>query len=244
MKYLQGLLAVSLFLVGAAQAHVIYDSARERKIPIEITYPVESGRCTLEHKCPVAFLSAGYGVSHAQYSFLSKTLNNLDYMVITVGHELPRDPPLSLKGNLYKTRSENWIRGANTLDFLKRELEPSYPNYDFDALLLVGHSNGGDISVWLANEGKPYVKSIITLDHRRVPLPRTKNIKVLSIRGSDYPADNGVLPTDEESLVDNICVIKIPESKHNDMFDQGPDWLKTKIAGLVEDFVGGTACGN
>ena len=40
-------------------------------------------------------------------------------MVVAIGHELPNDPPLSVSGNLYETRSENWSRGAVTLDFIR-----------------------------------------------------------------------------------------------------------------------------
>jgi hypothetical protein len=163
-------------------------------------------------------------------------------MVVAIRHELPEDPALSVEGNLFESRSENWIRGARTLSFLKDELESRYPNYAFNDLLLVGHSNGGDISAWLGNEEKPYVKSIITLDHRRVPVPRTKEISILSIRGSDFSADDGVLPTVQESTDYDICIIKISESKHNDMSDDGPDWLKEKIAELVKNYISGVGC--
>lgn len=61
------------------------------------------------------------------------------------------------------------MRGAATLDFLQQALHARFER--FDHLLLVGHSNGGDISAWLGNESKTYILGIITLDHRCVPLP-------------------------------------------------------------------------
>lgn len=242
MKYLKTILAVSIFVAGAVSAEEIQDKIRNRSIPVEISYPSDISNCTVENKCPVAFLSAGYGVAHTKYTFLTEQLSELGYMVVAIRHELPEDPSLSVEGNLFETRSENWIRGAITLSFLKDKLESRYPNYAFNELLLVGHSNGGDISAWLGNKDKPYVKSIITLDHRRVPLPRTKEISILSIRGSDFPADDGVLPTVQESTDYDICVIEIPESKHNDMSDDGPTWLKEKIAGLVKNYISGVGC--
>lgn len=242
MKYLKTILAVSIFVVGAVSAEEIQDKSRNRSIPVEISYPSDISNCTVENKCPVAFLSAGYGVAHTKYTFLTEQLSELGYMVVAIRHELPEDPSLSIEGNLFETRSENWIRGAITLSFLKDKLESRYPNYAFNELLLVGHSNGGDISAWLGNKDKPYVKSIITLDHRRVPLPRKKEISILSIRGSDFPADDGVLPTVQESTDYDICVIEIPESKHNDMSDDGPAWLKEKIAGLVKSYISGVGC--
>jgi len=242
MKYWKTILAVSMFAVGAVSAEEVQDESRNRSIPIEISFPSNISNCTVENKCPVAFLSAGYGVAHTKYSFLTDQLSELGYMVVAIRHELPEDPALSVEGNLFETRSENWIRGAETLSFLKGKLESRYPNYRFNELLLVGHSNGGDISAWLGNEQNPYVKSIITLDHRRVPLPRKKEISILSIRGSDFPADDGVLPTVRESNDYDICVIEIPESKHNDMSDDGPEWLKEEILKLVKNHVNNVAC--
>ena len=179
MKYLQGLLVVSIFWMGVVEAEVVYDKSRDRNIPVDISYPTKKESCTIQQKCSVAFLSAGYRVSHTKYSFLTKQLNKLGYMVVAVAHELPQDPPLSVEGNLYETRSENWVRGAVTLDFLTNELQSRYLNYDFDALLLVGHSNGGDISAWLGNDEKPYVKSIITLDpvsYTHLTLPTNREV--------------------------------------------------------------------
>jgi hypothetical protein len=242
IKCPQGFLALSLLWAVAVQAQVIYDKARDRAIPLEIAYPIEQESCTVTRKCKVAFLSAGYGVSPTKYSFLVTQLNALGYMVVTIAHELPHDPPLSVTGNLYATRSENWARGADTLHFIKRQLQSRYPNYDFNALLLVGHSNGGDISAWLAHQKKPYITFIITLDHRRVPLPRTKKIGILSIRASDFVADDGVLPTDAESAMYSSCVVTIPQSKHNDMSDDGPAWLKAEIVALVKKYLTEQSC--
>ncbi|MCL1068536.1 alpha/beta hydrolase [Shewanella olleyana] len=115
-------------------------------------------------------------------------------------------------------------------------------NFDFKHITLVGHSNGGDISSLLANSGASniennkvdYISCIITLDHRRVPLPRDPAIKVLSIRASDYPADEGILPSEGENA-SNISVIMIDGSRHNDMNDYGPTWLKDKILNLIDE---------
>ena len=233
-----------LFLIASfasfSHADIIYDQSRDRNVPIDITVPQTETRCKKETKCPVAFLSAGYGVSHLKYSFLANQLSDLGYLVVAIGHELPNDPPLSTSGNLFETRSENWRRGAQTLDFVRSTLSERLKQYDFDNLLLVGHSNGGDISAWLGNEKKPYIESIITLDHRRVPLPRDPKLKILSIRASDFPADKGVLPLETEQS--DICVVTIPDSRHNDMADDGPEWLKEKMNFLVRHYLQQQSC--
>lgn len=243
MKYLmKGLVLLGASFSFSVLADVIFDQSRDRYIPIEISYPVETGACKAELPCKVAFVSAGYGVSHSNYQFIGNLFEQRGYMVVAIGHELPNDPPLSVSGNLYETRSENWSRGAVTLDFIRNNLKPRFKNYDFDNLTLVGHSNGGDISAWLANEGKDYIQDIITLDHRRVPLPRRDDVKVLSIRASDFPADKGVLPSTTEQKKFASCVVTIPKARHNDMEDEGPEWLKTKINTLIAGFLEENSC--
>lgn len=242
MKFIQGLVFLSIFTTNFAFSYVIYDKSRDRNIPVEVSYPPSDIKCSVQSKCPVAFISAGYGIEHTKYSFLTNPLNKLGYITISIAHELPKDPPISIQSNLYKTRSENWIRGAKTLDFVRDELKGTNPNYDFDSLVLVGHSNGGDISAWLANEKKTYIKTVITLDNRRVPLPRDNKIGVLSIRGSDFPADEGVLPTDNEKAIYKGCIVQIPKSRHNDMSDYGPSWLKESMSLLVTRYLQGTSC--
>lgn len=241
MKFLI-LFISALFSALSFAGERVYDESRDRYIPIEVSHPNLKEHCNETQQCSVALLSAGYGVSHTKYTFLSKQLNQLGYMVVAIGHELENDPPLSVSGNLYETRSENWMRGAETLDFIKHSLASTYQNYNFNDLLLIGHSNGGDISSWLANAGKDYIDTVITLDHRRVPLPRNKNINVLSIRGSDYPADEGVLPSSEETQEYGMCVSEIPKSRHNDMTDYGPKWLKDEIKRVVKNFLNDTSC--
>ncbi|AOT11274.1 hypothetical protein S4054249_23580 [Pseudoalteromonas luteoviolacea] len=223
-------------------AQLLHDEARNRSIPIEITPPTHTTDCNAKKPCPVAFISAGYGVSHQDYQFLSTTLAQQGYLSVAIRHELKEDPPLSVSGNLYETRQENWQRGAKTLQFVRNTLKLTYPNYDFNNLLLFGHSNGGDISSLLINQGAPYVSGLVTLDHRRVPLPRNPSVSVLSIRGSDFPADKGVLYTEKESQTYPVCVIKVPQSKHNDMTDEGPAWLKQSMTTLVKGYLHGHAC--
>jgi pimeloyl-ACP methyl ester carboxylesterase len=242
VKSAKGILFFIIFWATSLNAEVIFDAARDRSIPLDISYPVDVEPCSSSSKCPVALLSAGYGVSHLEYQFLSKQLNQLGYLVVAVGHELPGDPPLSVSGNLYETRSENWMRGAQTLDYLRNQLMTRFESYDFNRVLLIGHSNGGDISAWLANENKAYVRRVITLDHRRVPLPRNEGIQVLSLRASDFPADEGVLPSSSEQEQYGMCVVTIPNAKHNDIADFGPAWLKEKINAVVRRYLTGHSC--
>ncbi|WDE10181.1 alpha/beta hydrolase [Thalassomonas haliotis] len=241
------LLTTLVFSVFSRAENIsLVDKARARQIPTELYYPDNQPLCSREKPCPVVLMSAGYGVGHNDYTFLAETFTRSGYLVVAIGHELPGDPALSVSGNLFETRSENWQRGAATLAFIQKTLKQMLPGYNFDALTLAGHSNGGDISAWLANgwlskKELGYIKSIITLDHRRVMLPRTKDISVLSVRASDFAADKGVLPSPDEQNLFGSCVVTIANARHNDMSDSGPDWLKQKIQYIVSQYLNKTA---
>jgi len=223
----------------ASEYRVVTDPDRQRDIPIHVSFPLDASVCNVENRCPVAVLSSGYGVAFDKYSFISVILNKAGYLVVAIQHELPGDPALAVAGNLYTERSENWKRGAETVKFVRSKLQSEFSDFDFNRLTLVGHSNGGDISSWLINEGVDFVETLITLDHRRVPLPRGEVPNVFSIRGSDYPADEAVLYTDREKTMLNACIVQIANSKHNEMTDFGPDWLKTSITNALLGFLSG-----
>ncbi|WP_205309995.1 hypothetical protein [Rheinheimera maricola] len=218
---------------------MLHDTQTQRDIPIHISYPQDRLACSGESPCPVALLSSGYGVPYDNYSFISNTLNAAGYLVVAVQHELPGDPPLAVSGDLYKARSENWQRGATSLEFVRTQLQPRLPGYNFADITLVGHSNGGDISTWYINSAAGAATQLITLDHRRVPLPRLETVSVLSIRGSDFPADDAVLYSETELRQFTACIVRLVDARHNDMTDFGPDALKHRLSNTIRAFVGG-----
>jgi pimeloyl-ACP methyl ester carboxylesterase len=231
-------IAIALIALSfIANGEEVIDHTRQRSIPVEVSYPQSLELCTQESKCPVAFLSAGYGVSHTRYQFLVDVLTEQGFLVVAIGHELAGDPPLSVTGNLFETRAENWSRGAQTLSFVRQVFSSKYPSYDFDHLTLVGHSNGGDISAWLIRQSPDYVEAIITLDHRRVPLPRSEKIKVLSLRASDFDADEGVLPNPSEQKLYGSCIINMANARHNDMTDLGPERLQLNMQSIIRQWL-------
>lgn len=221
----------------ASEYRIINDTQRQRAIPVQISFPTDTSICTVKSQCEVAFLSSGYGVAYDKYSYITETLNKAGYLVVAIQHELPGDPALAVTGHLYTERTENWQRGAATLKFIRAKLQPELSDYDFNKLTLVGHSNGGDISSWLLNEEVDFAQALITLDHRRVPLPRSGSPAVLSIRASDFPADPGVIYTEQEMATFNVCIVPVANAKHNDMTDFGPDWLKAAISNTLLSFI-------
>lgn len=211
------------------------DATRDRRVPVALYSAARA--CTTADPCRVAFLSPGYGLAHTNYSFLAEALSRAGYLVIAIQPVLPTDPPLARTGSLFDARLPAWKQGADTLGFVRKTLQPRYPDHDWSRLVLIGHSHGGDISALAAAQSPERVDTLITLDHRRYPLPRHPSLRVLSLRGSDFAADPGVLPAPEEPAGLGICIERIAGAQHDDMHDGGPAWLLQEISGRVERFL-------
>lgn len=237
-------LALPLLSPGAfasdtsATEAVLRDPARHRDIPVEIRLPVNC-----ERDCPVAFLSPGYGLPHTAYRFVTDTLQARGYLVVAIQSVLPGDPPPPDTGNLIADRSPMWRIGADNLRYVKSVLAERYPAYDWTHLLLVGHSNGGDLSALAIAQTSSLASTLVTLDNRRYPLPRSDGIRVLSVRGSDFEADPGVLPPPTRADPRASCIVEIPHSRHDDMHDGGPRWLQQRIVVLMLGFLEQERCG-
>ncbi|MFC4655869.1 MULTISPECIES: hypothetical protein [Rheinheimera] len=204
--------------------------------------PPSNAPCQLQKRCAVALLSAGYGLKPGDYAFLANTLIELGYLVVAVQHELPSDPPISTSGDLFTNRLPMWQRGADNLRFVRQSLAQTDSDYDWNQLLLIGHSNGGDISALVLTQNPDFANTLVTLDHRRYPLPRDTQLKVLSIRASDFEADPGVLPQ-QSAQNGSQCITTIAGSHHNDMNDYGPAPLKAEITQRLLQFLQDGQCG-
>lgn len=243
--WLAALLLATSACASSPRASLILltDTDRDREVPLQVYFPKEGSDCVRHASCPVVFVSPGYGIPHTSYSFLANDLAEQGHLVVAIQHDLPSDPPLVAPGDLITVRTPAWQQGAATLRFVKSELSRTLPGYDWSSLTLVGHSNGGDISSLLLREAPDFSARLVTLDHRRVPLPRDPSLPVLSIRASDFEADPGVLPSNQEESATNICVVEIPNSRHNDMFDGGPPQLRTEIKQMIGLFLRSGSCG-
>ena len=220
----------------------LWDASRERHIPITLYFPAQQRDCTQMQPCPIAFVSSGYGLLHTDYSFIANALAKSSYLVVAIQHELPTDPALSKTGDLFTNRMPMWKRGAENLRFVRNTLSRTYTGYDWSHLALVGHSNGGDISALALHDSPTLATTLVTLDNRRHPLPRNHSINVLSIRGSDFEADAGVLPAAQE-IKPGTCITTIAGSRHDDMNDHGPTELQSKISKLILQFLKDGRCG-
>ena len=73
-----------------------------------------------------------------------------------------------------------------------------------------------------------------SLDHCRMPVPRTARPRICSARSSDFTADQAVLPTQSEREAIGIIIADVP-MKHNDMWDGASIQQKKAMLGVLSD---------
>ena len=188
---------------------------------------------------PVAILSHGNTVKHTEYSFLTNLFASRGYLVASIQHDLETDGPMVTQhGEEYVGRRMHYNRGAFNIMFAIDELKKRYPNADYRRLTMIGHSNGGDMSMFFARQHPELVKKVVTLDNLRVPFLTDGKIKILSFRSKDpmFKADPGVVPDDDICEQAGIKVVRT-EFRHNDLSDRGPDHVKSAIQARVERFL-------
>jgi hypothetical protein len=222
-----------------------YDASRDnRPVPVDIAVrrdremQADAGLITL----PVAVLNHGNTVKNTEYGFLANVFAMRGYLVVSPQHDLPTDPPMVTKpGELYVGRLPQILRGVANIHLALHDLKGIQPNADYAKVTMVGHSMGGDISMYFAKQYPDEIKKVVTLDNLRVPFITAGKFKILSFRSKDpqFKTDPGVLPTDEECEKAGITVVKT-DFQHNDMRDTGPDGAKNSIQGMLDKFLSDT----
>lgn len=216
----------------------LFDSLRSRPVPVALYFP---GNTKIINRQKVIIISHGYnantGKSNLGYSYISQYLASKGYFVASIQHELPTDSLLPLTGIPQIVRKTNWERGVKNILFVRNELKKRRPGLDYKHLILIGHSNGGDMTMLFAQKYPDLVSKAISLDNRRVNLPRTKHPRIYSLRSSDQPADKNVLPTPAEQDKYGIKIIKLPDTPHTAMSDDGNQQQKEEINKYILGFL-------
>jgi len=219
-----------------------YDASRDNR-PVAVDITVRRDRELQANagmiKLPVAILNHGNTVKFTEYSFLANVFAARGYMVASIQHDLATDAPLVTKhGEPYVGRLPQYRRGIANIRFAIEELRKVQPNADYDRVTLVGHSNGGDISMYFAKLHPDQIKKVVTLDNLRVPFMTDGKFKILSFRSKDsvFKPDPGVIPDDEICEKAGITVVRTG-FQHNDMRDAGPDEAKASIQGILDKFL-------
>src|SRR3954452_13012358 len=219
-----------------------YDASRDnRPVPVDIAvrWDKEMQANAGMIKLPVAILNHGNTVKFTEYSFLANAFAARGYMAISIQHDLPTDAPMVTKvGELYVGRQPQYLRGIANIKFAVEQMQKVQPNADYDRLTLVGHSNGGDISMYFAKLYPDQIRKIVTLDNLRVPFLTDGRFKILSFRSKDpqFKTDPGVIPPEEVREKSGIQVVETG-FRHNDMRDNGPNEAKASIQDMLDKFL-------
>lgn len=213
----------------------LFDKSRNREIPVAVYLPKKIQKASL------VIIGHGYGQNqlgaNKGYSFIAKALAKKGYLVASIQHELPTDPLLPTSGDIQVVRKPFWDSGAANILYVINDFKKRYPNLDFSKTILIGHSMGGDISVTFVKKHPDLIGKLITLDHRRVALPRVVKPKIYSLRSSDQVADEGVLPSNVEQKKFNITIQKLPNTLHNDMNDNANAIQKKEMLNWIFKFL-------
>jgi Chlorophyllase enzyme len=219
-----------------------YDPARDNR-PVPVDIAVRRDREMQANagmiKLPVMVFNHGNTVKNTEYSFLANLFAARGYMVVSIQHDLPSDPPMVTKvGELYVGRLKQIERGVANIKFAVEEMKDAQPNADYDHLTVVGHSMGGDITMYFAKQYPDRVKKVVTLDNLRVPFVTSGKFKILSFRSQDpvFKADPGVVPNEDTCDKEGITIVKT-KFQHNDMRDTGSEEAKASIQNMLDKFL-------
>ena len=215
----------------------LFDYSRNRSIPVALYYPD-----SLTIKQPMVVFNHAYnenqGSPYLNYAYLNTFLAQHGYFVVSIQHELPSDEPLAMTGNLHEKRMPNWENGVQNILFVVPELKTRLPNLDDKRVNVIGHSNGGDISMLFATEYPRKTRKAISLDNRRMPIPAIDTLKIYSLRANDLPADEGVIPTVQQQVRHGMSIITLPNTKHLEMSDDtATEEQKKEIQAYVLKFL-------
>ncbi|MCC6410368.1 MAG: alpha/beta hydrolase [Saprospiraceae bacterium] len=217
------LLSATLF----AQPVDFFDTARNRHIPGMI----DPGGDKL------VIIGACYGCEKGMYAFLSKALVAEGYTVVSIEHEQPQDEPLATTGDIYKLRYPVWERGVQNLKFVLAEMYKRQPALAATKPVLIGHSNGGDIAMLYATLYPDELADVISLDHRRMPIPRSAKPRLMSLRAGEFEPDAGVIPTPEEQAQYGIQIEMFENARHIELSDLGSAQIRGRMERLVVEFL-------
>ena len=217
----------------------LIDRARNRAVAVDLAvrWDAEMKARAGMKPLPVAIVSHGNTVKNTEYAFIANVLAARGYLVASIQHDLASDAPLVTKeGSLYVGRLEVYERGEQNILFAINELKKLEPDADYDHLTLVGHSNGGDISMFFAQQNPGLVTRLVTLDNLRVPFVTSGLTKILSFRSKDWTPDPGVVPDAKVAKQAGIDIVRT-DAQHTQMSDRGPNSVKEAIQQTLDKFL-------
>jgi hypothetical protein len=223
----------------------LFDATRQRPVSVDVAvrrdYEMKANNGLW--KLPVAVISNGNTVRNTEYSFLANVFAARGYLVASIQQDIPTDPPLmTVVGQPYVGRRPVYLRCEANILFVLKQLQKIQPNASYDHIALVGHSNGGDVSMYVARQHPELVSQVITLDNLRVPFVLGDKMKILSFRSKDpnFKTDPGVLPSAAQAKSNGIDIVNTG-ALHTELSDRGPDSVKKRIQATLNKFLSDNA---
>jgi hypothetical protein len=223
----------------------LFDATRQRPVSVDVAvrrdYEMKANNGLW--KLPVAVISNGNTVRNTEYSFLANVFAARGYLVASIQQDIPTDPPLmTVVGQPYVGRRPVYLRCEANILFVLNQLQKIQPNASYDHIALVGHSNGGDVSMYVARQHPELVSQVITLDNLRVPFVLGDKMKILSFRSKDpnFKTDPGVLPSAAQAKSNGIDIVNTG-ALHTELSDRGPDSVKKRIQATLNKFLSDNA---
>ncbi len=230
MKYFKNICLVFCAFIIASNAYALesktldmFDKTRGRNVPVVIYQGKTINK-------PVVILSHGYGAKNTEYSFIANALATRGYFVVSIQHDLVTDVRPKT-GTLWERRKPLWERGVQNILFVMNELQKIEPQLDLTKVILIGHSNGGDMSMMFATLYPEKISKIVSLDSRRYPFPRNPKLEILRFGAIDDEPDEGVVPDT------GIQEIDVKGARHIDLCDRGSPEMKDEIQKSIIKFL-------
>jgi hypothetical protein len=214
----------------------VLDSVRNRLIPYAVYSPGPKEK--VKDSIRLVIFSHGYGSNYSRnylnYSYLTKRLAKSGFWAVSIQHELLGDPLIPKEGIMQVVRMPFWIRGEENILFVLNDFKKKFPELKIRSVDLIGHSNGGDMSVLTAKDHPQLIRKVITLDHLRMPIPRISKPQFSSLRSTDKAADSLVIPSKETCSALGITIIQLKKITHNEMNDEGSRKQKKQINQYIQ----------
>ena len=232
-----------------------YDESRKRQVPVSVYLPENAS-----NPLPTIVFGPGYQgqedlqkeeLVYKRYTYLAEYSTAKGYAFVSIQHDvfgdvdgLEKVDPNTIQD---EARRHLYIRGEANILFTLAQLEQQNLPLRLDNLILSGHSNGGDIAKYFANQHPDLVHCVILFDARRARLRSASPLSVLMFEADDTTTDVGVIA---EPVQDNntmranldLTVIKPSGALHASYIDgEITEPLKKKIFTTLDWFLGSVA---
>lgn len=182
------------------------------------------------------------------YTYLAKYFTKKGYAFITIQNDILGDDDgletLDPKAIQDEARRHLYMRGESNILFVIKSLKRiKNISLKLNKLIFSGHSNGGDIVKYFANNHPKLTQNLILFDARRAKLKLKTKLHVLMFEADDTTTDLEVIPNPmqkDNSMRSNLdlIIVKPSGALHESYTDQCIyNKLKNEIFNTIDWFL-------